>query len=413
MNHSRCQSPGPSHLFFNQIRLSPPKITPRKYKKKNSFDPFKVESRDNSSRSFETQKMALKKPGNNLDLVSDFSLGNLGQMCQDFYEEEGPLLFSAGSSKQVQFKTPEKPLEKEQESDLKIVYGKSGPDRTNVTPDSPRITGFFGLNKKDETSGAIGSSSSSCEVLRLKIPASYCFESQLSEISEFKLKKPLEPKERPSMSPSLPTVNQNVVSTTPLCFDFNVNLNEVDAISFDATGHVSQVILNPNDITGTQKPLFPYKKSGKKLDMFDSEMKSTFLCRGKSSFRDRTSVRNCSNFCACESHSQFKQSGGFGSQLKLSNPFVSGKRRSRYISNRMKFEKLGERKRIKRKGCKCQSQKDQAWAPKNKILDVSEFKIPEPKSGVPRLKFSYLDFEKLNVQKEDFFHISPGQSRFP
>ena len=379
-------SPDQTRDIFSKICLSPPRV-PRKGISKT---PLLCSSRESSSSSlkgffFQKNSISRKKtqPRRN---VSNVDIGNLDQMQIDFFEKKNcdKILFKSKSPFQVRFSTPEKPSNDKVKSEFKILYGKFGRNRT-TTPDTiPKIAKSPKLYKNNAQNPF------SSNLIQLNIAPSYCFETQISEISPFTL----------GASPSPITINQNIVNNQPNDLELNINLDEVDALSFEAPEEINQKILNPNDITGFQKSVFPQKKSEKNNMMNDLFTSHNLLIPMK---MEKANLGNCSKICCCGTISMLKTSNLRSNNLNL-NSFVSHNRKSKYVSNRMKFEKQKLKKNKKKPKCKCKTQQKGGHSNQNTKLFVSEFflgnKVETP-SNV--LGFSHLDLKKLTIHKDNFF----------
>ena len=385
-------SPDKTRNIFSKISLSPFKI-PGNEVPKTPPQCGSGESSSSSSKALFFQKSAIsKKKPDGRAVLPIFDLGDLEQMKKDFSEkkESDSILLQSKSIFQGKFSTPEKPLPAKIKSELKIFYGKSGANRTNSTP-NPTLNLCKTPIPQIPNPLESAENPSSSNLLRLKIAPSYCFESQISEISPFTL----------GPTPS-PIMNQNIVSTQPLCLDLDVNLDEVDALSFEAPGEMKQIILNPNNITGIKKTCFPQEKSGKIKGDQDG-FGEMFFGKGKSQM-GKASLGNCSRVCRCGTISM-KNSGLRNSNLNLKS-FVSNNRKPKYVSNRMKFEKQVLKKIKKKQKCRCFTQKKIGNSNQKATLFVSEFffgknKKVETPSNV--LAFSHLDIQKLTIHKNDFF----------
>ena len=381
--------------LFTQLHVLPPPILHRYPRKKRS----EPQSKKLSMYSQDDEFPKIHKSKRTSFQSTFFPISDLDQMQKDFFENrsQNEILFSSESAKRTGFCTPKKPPLPLFKTEPKIQYTKDNANRTNITPflNSPIPSKNKSSTPKMDLPGLV---ESSCQQIRLQIPPSYCFESQVSSISPFDFgEEPIK-----ESDPAPITVNRNIVSSQPK--DLELNLNEVDAMSFEATGEISNAVLNPNDISGCLKPLFPPKKSGKNPKKPKLGLDISFL---GSELNDKRlgSFGHCSCACNCDGKSQKSQKWSEKKcHLNLLRPFGSNLKKSKYISNRMKFEKQGQRRRRKLKKCMCANRSLMRKEKNGKASFVSEFFVSnEQKVGKNNFNISNLDFEKVSIKKREIF----------
>jgi hypothetical protein len=376
---------------FTHINVSPPLISEKFHSKNN------VKSCSSKSIS-ETFNIKFSKTP--LSNIGTFPISDLDQMQKDFYENSNKkqILFSPEFSNKVCLCTPENPNSESLKKEPKIEYQKNDPNRTNITPFSP-FTKI--LNKTKSNNPKIDldfDSQSAGNNIRLHIQPSYCFESQISDVSLFTLCD--NKKQSPKLKPAPITVNQNVVSSQLKNFEFD--LDEIDAISFEASKEISKNVLNPNDVTGILKPLFPNEKSGKKINESCNEIS---LFGGTLEVKKNENFSKCSCLCKCDPLSRPSKKNTKNNHLNFMNPFKPNLRKSKYISNRMKFEQQGQKKRLSK--CKCRSLRRSKLTNAQKPSFVSEFFIPRNSKADSKkpsdCAFSHLDIKHLSLHTNDIF----------
>ena len=294
------------------------------------------------------------------------------------------------------FSTPKKTAVDAFQIEPKRV-ARDDPNRTKTTPPSmfDKATGDLFAAKDD--AGLV--EASSCEVIRLRIPPSYFFESQISNISPFEV--PLEPTPASKTSPAPVTINQNVINSQPL----ELNLDEIDTMSFEADCETTERVLNPNNITGIQKLPFPSLKSAK--NSLDSRKQDTMKSFFKVKLGAPDGLCQGSRGCTCDGRSRKGRGESHRSQGDGVWGAKANNRRGKYISNRMKFEKQGQRGLRGKRKCFCLSLVGLKRSKNKKPLFVSEFlegerlniQIGRADEG----KFGNLDLGRIEVKKRDFF----------
>ena len=376
-------------------RLSPPQI--------DHLRPIRVPSKSPKLFSFfeETKPLATPQKNQSRNLGSNplelklFAISDLDQMQRDFCSSKDVSGSSLGpcAAKEIDFCTPKKTAQSGFKLEPKQI-AREDPNRTKITP----LSIFVKASTENKEDSALVEASS-CEVLRLKIPPSYFFESQISSISPFEV--PENPRIELQTRPAPVTINHNVVNSQPL----QLNLDEIDTMSFEAECKTTQRVLNPNDITGMTKPFFPPKKSGKKNSIIKKDVTTMSFLGINLKTDNKLSLR--SQGCKCDKFSSKKILTMRCSQGDRPKPFGSNMRRGKYISNRMKFEKQGRRGQRNKKKCLCLSQNEPSCSVNKKPLFVSDFLGAESRNiqikNTKANNFGNLDLGIVKIKKGDFF----------
>jgi hypothetical protein len=384
----------------SQLRSSPPPVL-LKYPQKMCSKTSLVTSPSNKAHSYTKNN----KEFSSLSFHKTFfPISDLDRMQKDFMDSPNQVLIPSESAKTTGFFTPKKPPLTLFTKELKIEYEKDDPNRTSITPFSPLVKSKNSTNPRINLPDLFESSG---QEIRLHIPPSYHFESQISNITPFELGRETQKKEGIAQPASI-TVNHNIISSQPK--DLELNLNEVDAMSFEATGEINNIVLNPNDITGTLKPFFPLKKSGKISKKLRQREKRISFLRNISQENQHDGFGQCSCVCKCGLLSRKSKLKEKGSYLNFSRPFGSNHHKSKYISNRMKFEKQGQKNRSRKRKCLCLSLRQSHLKVSDKKSFVSEFFDNDKSKNQPKpssaFNFSNLHFDSLKIKKEEIFLIN-------
>ena len=229
--------------------------------------------------------------------------------------------------------------------------------------------------------------------IQLEISKSYAFESIVSEITPFELFS--ENNVETKIDPEIKTLNKNIITQSNN--SSHLNLDDIDAMSFDEGISDFKKILNPNNITGTYLGDIFSKRSGKNI-VFCSQIRNDFkkinLFANKSSRYGRDLLKKNEICSSC----LFKE------KSKHSKKRIINKRK--YVSNRMKFEQENSKfRKLSKKNiqrtCNCLSKK-QIQYPSTLYRKKSFSMNKLPEISLMDSNFSNLDLKELKLSSKDF-----------